>query len=322
MRRRGSPPRPRSRPARSPAWIEVSDAIARMPCASSASVERARAGAAGAVGSPRPVCPARRPVQKQSPPIAGASAARTTHSAATAATAASTALPPARKRVDRGQRRQADARSPPLPSQAMTGERPGEGESRDSRGWLHGDGGYAIRWFHRDGATGAAPSCAHRRRDRSHGLRSSLAPARGSPESRRACSSAALARAPAPPPTLRRCPSGCVRLPSCLALRICRPPIHAAGGLEVDMVRAAQFARILVLDIGRLLQRIGRAAHAATRRRRFSFRNGHGRNSGLACLGTNSAAGRSVNPGSRAYRGSPRKASTADRGSRPIRCRA
>src|SRR6185295_10008107 len=37
--------------------------------------------------------------------------------------------------------------------------------------------------------------------------------------------------------------------------------IHA--GLEVDVVRAAQFARILVLDIGWLLQRIGGAAHAA-----------------------------------------------------------
>src|SRR3954447_342969 len=50
--------------------------------------------------------------------------------------------------------------------------------------------------------------------------------------------------------------------------------VHA--GLEVDMVRAAKLARILVLDIGRGLERVGRAAHAAARRRGLSFRNGHG----------------------------------------------
>src|SRR5262245_13773539 len=49
--------------------------------------------------------------------------------------------------------------------------------------------------------------------------------------------------------------------------------IHA--GLQVDVVRAAQFARILVLDVGRLLQRVRRAAHAAPGRRGFSFRNSH-----------------------------------------------
>src|SRR5215207_4801291 len=37
--------------------------------------------------------------------------------------------------------------------------------------------------------------------------------------------------------------------------------IHAR--LEVDMVRTAKLARILVLDIGRLLQRVGRAAETA-----------------------------------------------------------
>src|SRR5215218_4868459 len=50
--------------------------------------------------------------------------------------------------------------------------------------------------------------------------------------------------------------------------------VHA--GLEVDVVRAAKLARILVLDIGRGLERVGRAAHAAARRRGLSFRNGHG----------------------------------------------
>src|SRR4051812_41111222 len=37
--------------------------------------------------------------------------------------------------------------------------------------------------------------------------------------------------------------------------------IHA--GFQVDVVRPAQFARILVLDIGGLLQRVGGPAHAA-----------------------------------------------------------
>src|SRR3954471_17502809 len=41
------------------------------------------------------------------------------------------------------------------------------------------------------------------------------------------------------------------------------------------MVRTAHFAGVLVLDIGRSLQRIGRTAHAALGRRGFSFRYGH-----------------------------------------------
>src|SRR5438132_8812117 len=41
-------------------------------------------------------------------------------------------------------------------------------------------------------------------------------------------------------------------------------------------MRAAPFAGILVLDIGRGLESVGRAAHAALRRRGFSFWNGHG----------------------------------------------
>jgi hypothetical protein len=41
------------------------------------------------------------------------------------------------------------------------------------------------------------------------------------------------------------------------------------------MVRTAQFAGILVLDIGRVLERIGRTAHAAARGRGFSLRDGH-----------------------------------------------
>src|ERR1700730_5589209 len=40
-------------------------------------------------------------------------------------------------------------------------------------------------------------------------------------------------------------------------------------------MRAPQFTGILVLDIGRLLQRVGGAAHTTSRRRGFSSRNGH-----------------------------------------------
>src|SRR3979490_3148653 len=49
--------------------------------------------------------------------------------------------------------------------------------------------------------------------------------------------------------------------------------IHAT--LQVEVVRAAQFPGILVLGIGRLLQRVCRAAHATPRRRCFSTGNGH-----------------------------------------------
>src|SRR5436305_9376935 len=49
--------------------------------------------------------------------------------------------------------------------------------------------------------------------------------------------------------------------------------VHA--GLEVEMMRTAQFAGILVLGIGRLLQRVRRAAHATPRGRCFSSGNGH-----------------------------------------------
>src|SRR5262245_61713794 len=50
--------------------------------------------------------------------------------------------------------------------------------------------------------------------------------------------------------------------------------VHA--GLQVNVVWAAQLPRILVLDIGRLLERIGGSAHPAPRGRGFSFGDGHG----------------------------------------------
>src|SRR4051812_12185870 len=49
--------------------------------------------------------------------------------------------------------------------------------------------------------------------------------------------------------------------------------VHA--GFQVEVMRTTQFAGILVLDIGRLLDRIRGAAHASPRRRCFSSRNGH-----------------------------------------------
>ena len=45
------------------------------------------------------------------------------------------------------------------------------------------------------------------------------------------------------------------------------------------MVRAAQFAGILVFNVGRGFERIGRAAHAAAGGRSFASGNGHRRNS-------------------------------------------
>src|SRR6202451_2496657 len=40
-------------------------------------------------------------------------------------------------------------------------------------------------------------------------------------------------------------------------------------------MRATQFARVLVLDVSRGLERVGGAAHAAARRRRFASGNSH-----------------------------------------------
>src|SRR5690606_7743258 len=53
--------------------------------------------------------------------------------------------------------------------------------------------------------------------------------------------------------------------------------IHTA--LQIDMMRTTKFARVLVLDIGRGLESVSRTAHAALRRRRFSFWYCHGSSS-------------------------------------------
>src|SRR5271163_145393 len=76
------------------------------------------------------------------------------------------------------------------------------------------------------------------------------------------------------------------RVRKLLGFRFLRQHLAAAihPGLEVDVVWTAQFAGILVLDIGWRLKRIGRSAHAAPRRRSLSFRHGHG--VALLCLGS------------------------------------
>src|ERR1700730_2314798 len=79
--------------------------------------------------------------------------------------------------------------------------------------------------------------------------------------------------------------------------------IHA--GLQVDVVRTAQFARILVLDIGWLLEGVGGPAHAAARGRGFSFRNAHGKSPATA-PGLPMRPAAQIHLRTRAYRGSIR----------------
>src|SRR4051812_4582081 len=74
-----------------------------------------------------------------------------------------------------------------------------------------------------------------------------------------------MAPAQAPPIRAAKPCSGFFLLQNLTAL------VHA--GLEVEVMRAAQFAGILVLGIGRLLQGIRRAAHATPRGRCFSTGN-------------------------------------------------
>src|SRR5438132_44548 len=82
-------------------------------------------------------------------------------------------------------------------------------------------------------------------------------------------------------------------------------PAGIHTGLQVDVVRTAQFTRILVLDIGWLLQGVGGPAHAAARRRGFSFRNGHGKSPATA-PGPPMRPVAQIHLRTRAYRGSLR----------------
>src|SRR5438477_12595407 len=81
-------------------------------------------------------------------------------------------------------------------------------------------------------------------------------------------------------------------------------------------MRAAQFTRILVLDIGRFLKGVGGPAHAAARRRGFSFRNGHGKSPATA-PGLPMRPVALIHLRTRAYRGSLRPRLERD-GEKPL----
>ena len=80
----------------------------------------------------------------------------------------------------------------------------------------------------------------------------------------------------------KRRPKGAARAGGCLSaqasedftLRTWRPRYMPV--LRSTWCGRRSSPEILVLDIGRGLERVGRAAHAAARRRGLSFRNGHG----------------------------------------------
>src|SRR3954449_1461739 len=55
-------------------------------------------------------------------------------------------------------------------------------------------------------------------------------------------------------------------------------PALILAGLQINVMRPAELAGILVLDIGRRLQRIGGTAHAPAGRRGFLLWSGHGSN--------------------------------------------
>src|SRR5260370_550527 len=69
-----------------------------------------------------------------------------------------------------------------------------------------------------------------------------------------------------PPPGRALVPVGCGRGPL---------PDTINAGLEIDVMRTAQLAGILVFDIGRPLERVGRAAHPTPGGRGLSFRDSH-----------------------------------------------
>ncbi|VTZ62402.1 hypothetical protein EMEDMD4_380063 [Sinorhizobium medicae] len=74
-------------------------------------------------------------------------------------------------------------------------------------------------------------------------------------------------------PTLRISSASDMRLCAFLRRQNLAAAIHA--GLQVDVMRAAQFAGILVFDVGRSLEGVSGTAHATLGRARFSFRYSH-----------------------------------------------
>ena len=71
--------------------------------------------------------------------------------------------------------------------------------------------------------------------------------------------------------------------------------VHA--GLQVDVVRALQFAGFLVFDVGIGTQGVVRTAHVAPRGGYFAFRNGHGRLSQAQKLKRRPQSGHHVSAG-------------------------
>src|SRR5215831_17854581 len=89
-----------------------------------------------------------------------------------------------------------------------------------------------------------------------------------------------------------------------LGLRLQDLPAAIHARLQIDVVRAAKLSGILVFDIGRPLQGVGRAAHAASRGRGFPLRHRHG--FVLLLIKQNARSWRRLRfslLGSRAYRG-------------------
>src|SRR3982074_1581822 len=87
-------------------------------------------------------------------------------------------------------------------------------------------------------------------------------------------------RARPKPPRAAAGEPACVRMANAagsnLGLRLENLAPAIKAGLGVAGARAAQFARILVFDIGRGLEGVGGAAHAAPRRRGLLSWHGHG----------------------------------------------
>src|SRR5579863_5477795 len=104
--------------------------------------------------------------------------------------------------------------------------------------------------------------------------------------------------------------------------------VHA--GLQVDVVRPAQLAGLLVLDKAVGLQSVVRAAHAGARGRDFAFGDGHGKRFfGLADIVGEAAAPSRVSaalcPKGRTYSRKRSGESSWDRGNRwptgtPVQC--
>src|SRR5215471_6463439 len=94
--------------------------------------------------------------------------------------------------------------------------------------------------------------------------------------------------------------------PSDVGFRLQHLPATIHAGLEIDVVRTAQLARILVFDIGRGLEGVRGASHAPPRRRGLFPWHGHGVVFLELFVRRRQPAERRFRFGSRAYRGTRR----------------